>query len=184
MVFYLGLICILGGAYFLLVNFNIINKKTTPDHDKPIEAKKIDNLLIRIFSIVLCAIGLYLVWPESGNKTVSSNTTTPAPTQANPVAGAEVWTDQLKEMLTKQCIENGKKTAEEYPELVNDYCKCATEKITLAMTPEDYTKWMERPREEQTAIIRPIIQTCADIMTKLIELTQTTKPTKEDLKKK
>ena len=74
--------------------------------------------------------------------------------------------------------------SEEYPELVNDYCKCATEKITQAMTPEEYTKWMEKPRDEQTAAIRPIIQTCADIMTKLIELTKTTKPTKEDLKQK
>ena len=184
MLFYLGLICFVGGVYFLLVNLNLIHKKIKSDHDKPAEARRIDNLLIRIFSVTLCLIGLYLIWPSKTASVAVISSNPSSNTQSISTAGAEQWREELKEMLTKQCIDNGKKTAIEYPELVNDYCKCATEKITQAMTPEDYTNWMEKPREEQTATIRPIIQTCADIMTKLIELTQTTKPTKEDLKTK
>lgn len=87
-----------------------------------------------------------------------------------------VWTEELKDIITKQCLENGKRTAEEYPELVNDYCKCATQQISLALTPDDYTRIMELPYEEQGAEIRPIVQTCVDIMTKLIQLSQEAKP--------
>ena len=94
-----------------------------------------------------------------------------------------MWSEELKSIINKQCLENGKRTAVEYPELVNDYCKCATQRISESMTPAEYTQWMEKPKEEQAKYIRPIVQTCADILNKLIELTQQTKPQKEDLKK-
>jgi hypothetical protein len=181
--FYLGLILFIAGVYFLLVNLNIINKKKSEVTDKPIEARKVDNILIRTASVIMCIIGIYLIWPDENKQ--QSKVTTGATTPVNQnTLSSNTWTEELKSIINKQCLENGKKTSEEYPELVNDYCKCATDKISEAMTPNEYTQWMEKPMEEQAQYIRPIVQTCADIMNKLIELTQQTKPQREELKEK
>lgn len=186
MMFYLGLICLVGGVFFLLVNFNIISKKTTAKKSKPIEAQKIDNLLVRVASVLLCISGLYLMWPE--NDTVKEIPIVPVEqTSSNAemvkkiaVMNTRIWNDELKEIITKQCLDNGRKTAQEYPDLVKDYCTCATENISQAMSPTEYTEWMQKSYEEQAARIRPIVQTCVDIMTKLIELSQEAAPKVND----
>ncbi len=184
MIFYLGLICILGGIYFLLSNFKVIGKKSEEQTNQPIEAKKIDNLLIRIASVILCLIGIYMIWPNSSDKLPSQSSGSGVASGAAAKGDIRVWSEELKGIITQQCLENGKRTAEEYPELVKDYCKCATDQISQAMTPDEYTQWMEKPKEEQAKIIRPIVQTCVDIMTKLIELTKETQPNKEGIQKK
>ncbi len=179
--FYLGLICLAIGIYFLLVNFNVISKKQDVASGKPVEAQKIDNILIRSASILLCFAGIYLMWPETNTK--KDIPPTPVASPEKVINNAEmvkliskmnttIWNTELRELITNQCLDNGKKTASEYPDLVKDYCNCATEKIAQSMTPAEYIEWMQKPYDEQAAKIRPIVQTCVDIMTKLIELSQ------------
>ena len=183
MIFYIGLLCFIGGVYFLLVNLNIIHKRNKEESFKPIEARRIDNILIRIGSISLCIIGIYLIWPDEGKQQSKSNPGQPSSSISAPFRNTQVWSEDLKEILNKQCLENGKRTAEQYPDLVKDYCKCATDQISQSMTPEEYTQWMDKPKEEQAKSIRPIVQTCVDILNKLIELTEQTKPKKPEPKK-
>lgn len=184
MSFYLGLILVLAGAYLLLKNFKLVpGTKTDSSDGKPIEARKIDDLLVRLGSVILCVVGIYLLWPESKEETAKPGSAINSQMQDASRGNMEVWNDELKNLLNKQCIENGKRTAETYPELVTDYCKCATEKISQSMTPAEYTQIMEKPREEQARYMRPVVQTCVDIMTKLIELSEQAKPKREDLNK-
>jgi hypothetical protein len=189
MLFYIGLICLALGIYFLLVNFNIIANKKAEVKNVPVEAQKIDALLIRIASLLLCLAGIYLIWPES-NKDSIPTPPVPAEKQTSNAdmlkliadLNTKTWNIELMELITNQCLENGKRTAEEYPDLVKDYCTCATEKISKAMTPDQYVEWMQKSYEEQAAFIRPVVQTCVDIMNKLIELSQESAPKVKDTK--
>ncbi|MBK7736664.1 MAG: hypothetical protein IPI45_02695 [Saprospiraceae bacterium] len=172
MLLYLGIICVLGGVYFLLSNFKIIHKDVVSK--KPIEAQKVDNIIVRTLSILLCCLGLYLIWPEKQNPV-------PVPVQTSDTPKkVYVWEQSARDALTKQCLENGKRTAEAYPQLVNDYCSCATDRITEAMSPEEYTQIISKSKEEQAASIRPLVQSCVDILTRLIQLSE---ESKEDPKK-
>ncbi|HRG68783.1 MAG TPA: hypothetical protein PLS73_08035 [Saprospiraceae bacterium] len=167
MLFYLGVVCILGGIYFLLSNFKIINKNSVSN--KPIEAQKVDNFIVRTLSICMCCLGLYLVWP-------SQKVTASKPVQnSDSPKKVYYWEQSVRDALTKQCLENGKKTAEAYPQLVKDYCSCATDRITEAMSPEDYTQIISKSQEEQAATIRPLVQSCVDILTRLIQLSEESK---------
>ena len=62
MLLYLGIICVLGGVYFLLSNFKIIHKDVVSN--KPIEAQKVDNIIVRTLSILLCCKELDLIWAD------------------------------------------------------------------------------------------------------------------------
>lgn len=167
MLLYLGIICVLGGVYFLLSNFKIINKDVVSK--KPIEAQKVDNIIVRTLSILLCSLGLYLIWPEK-QVPVSK------PIQAvDTPKKVYVWEQSVRDALTKQCLDNGKRTAEAYPQLVKDYCSCATDRITESMSPEEYTQIISKSKEEQATTIRPLVQSCVDILTRLIQLSEESK---------
>lgn len=171
MLLYLGIICVLGGVYFLLSNFKIIHKERVSK--KPIEAQKVDNFIVRTLSILLCCLGLYLIWPEKQDPVSKPNQTIDTPKKVY------VWEQSVRDALTKQCLENGKRTAEAYPQLVKDYCSCATDRITESMSPEEYTQIISKSKEEQAATIRPLVQSCVDILTRLIQLSE---ESKEDTK--
>lgn len=171
MLLYLGIICVLGGVYFLLSNFKIIHKDVVSK--KPIEAQKVDNIIVRTLAILLCALGLYLIWPAKKEPVSTPNQSLETPKKVY------VWEQSVRDALTKQCLENGKRTAEAYPQLVKDYCSCATDRITESMSPEDYTQIISKSKEEQAATIRPLVQSCVDILTRLIQLSE---ESKEDTK--
>ncbi|MBK8486024.1 MAG: hypothetical protein IPO86_13545 [Saprospiraceae bacterium] len=176
MLFYLGCICILGGLYFLLVNLKIISKSTSIESQKPIEAQRIDNFLIRLFSIITCLIGFYFIYSSMDHAKQRNSIILNEQVKSNPKEDIKYWDAAMKQALTNQCLENGKRTAEEYPDLVKEYCNCATDKIAESMSPEEYTQIITKPKEEQAITIRPLVQTCVDILTRLIQLSQEAKP--------
>ncbi len=167
MLFYLGIICIVGAVYFLISSFNVFSKNEAST--KPIEAQKVDLIIKRSLSVLLVCMGVYLLWP-------SEKKITPKPSTQNTASNKVfAWEQSARDALTKQCLENGKRTAEAYPDLVKNYCSCATDRITEALSPEEYTKIISKDKELQAAEIRPIVQSCVDILTRLIQLSEESK---------
>ncbi|MBK9108286.1 MAG: hypothetical protein IPM92_07880 [Saprospiraceae bacterium] len=167
---YLGYILVLAGIYLFAKTFGWIQKKQEPD-TRPEEARKIDRIIALALATICLAAGIYL----SLNNAETPKTSVQAPQKKSAAFTGEnlqYWDAEMKSLLIQQCLENGKRTAEKYPDLVQDYCKCATEKITLAYTPEQYGKLITKPEEEQRQSIAPVVESCVAIMSKLIELSQ------------
>ncbi|MBK8955923.1 MAG: hypothetical protein IPM34_10255 [Saprospiraceae bacterium] len=168
---YLGYLLVLLGIYVLARTLGWIHKKQVAD-DRPEAAKKVDRYIGLGFSVLLCVAGVYLSMgkekPEPAKTTATPQTSSKSFTGEN----LQYWDEEMKSLLIQQCLENGKRTAEKYPDIVQDYCKCATEKITLAFTPEQYGQTISKSPEEQRQIISPVIESCVAIMNKLIELSQ------------
>lgn len=167
---YLGYILIFAGIYLFAKAFGWIQKKQEPD-TRPAEARKIDRMIALGIAGICLAGGVYL--SLGSRETPKVNLQTPEKKSAT-ITGENLqyWDAEMKSLLIQQCLENGKRTAEKYPDLVQDYCKCATEKITLAFTPEQYGKLITKPEEEQRQSIAPVVESCVAIMSKLIELSQ------------
>ncbi|HEX5625236.1 MAG TPA: hypothetical protein VFX48_04390 [Saprospiraceae bacterium] len=180
MLLVLGLAFLLSGIYLILRATHVIKfSPAASAAEKPEEAKRIDQILTIAGAVLLCLVGTYLIWQYVKPEKESAKVSTSLPARPNPDntnRDLSVWDESMKADLTRQCLENGKRTSEEYPDLVKDYCNCATERITNSLTPSEYTQLMSQSREQQTAVIRPIVQTCVDILNRLIELSKETQP--------
>ena len=180
MILFLGLAFLLSGIYLILRATHVIKGSPAASAaEKPEEAEKIDRILTMAGAVLLCLVGAYMIWqhvkPEKEN--AKASTSLPAsPDSGKTKRDLALWDESMKADLTRQCLENGKRTSEEYPDLVKDYCKCATEQISRSLTHSEYTQLMSQTREQQTAVIRPIVQTCVDILNRLIELSKEAQP--------
>lgn len=167
---YLGYALVIAGIYLFAKTFGWIPKKQEPDV-RPEEARKVDRLISLGIAGICLTVGLYL---SLGSRATPKAVVRESQQKPAAFTGANLqyWDAEMKALLIQQCLENGKRTAEKYPDLVQDYCKCATEKITLAFTPEQYGKLITKPEEEQRQSIAPVVESCVAIMNKLIELSQ------------
>ncbi|MCC6753785.1 MAG: hypothetical protein IT266_07355 [Saprospiraceae bacterium] len=180
---YLGYVLMVAGLMLAIRTFVRSRTMAVEDH-RPEAARRIDRYIALGASLLLFSTGLYLgVFRSTAGQPAGEGTSVPstAPVTATPSVAAtgemlQYWTDESRAALRQQCLENGKRTAERYPELVEDYCKCATEKITLAYTPASYQELMIKPVEEQKAAIGPVVESCVAIMNKLIELSNEAQP--------
>ena len=68
------------------------------------------------------------------------------------------WTKKDWKELTQGCLKGSGKKADDYPQLILDYCKCTSDKIMKAMTKEHYNMISEKLKVEQLKELMPIIQ--------------------------
>lgn len=182
---YLGYVLIVAGLLLAIRTF-VRSRTMAADDHRPEAARKIDRFFALGSALLLFMAGVYLGVlrnPErqstgEGASVPSKPSVPSAPSVAATGELLQYWTDESRAALRQQCLENGKRTAERYPELVEDYCRCATEKITLAYTPASYQELMNKPVEEQKAAIGPVVESCVAIMSKLIELSNEAQPQK------
>ncbi|MEI6767251.1 MAG: hypothetical protein WCM76_16595 [Bacteroidota bacterium] len=81
------------------------------------------------------------------------------------IKGKEVeteWTQTERDNQVRDCIFSTKEMGEKYPEIVEDYCECSTDKVTSSMSKEEYDKISSLPVDEQRSKIMPIIKDCFD----------------------
>lgn len=164
----ISIIFILAGIYLIAKSFGFVGQKSKTE-TSPAEAQKVDLWINRGLGIVSIILGIYIM----GNPAESENKQMDAPAQEafSPTGDIYLWGDELKSKLIQQCMENGKATADRYPQIAMDYCKCATDKISISMRPEEYQELISKPAEEQQKVFAPLIEPCVKIMQKLIELT-------------
>lgn len=162
----ISIIIILTGIYLLAKSFGFIGQKTA-EPGSPAEAQKVDLWINRGLGIAAILLGIYLL-----SNPVQSGTQSPdnPPEIYKTTGDIYLWGDELKSKLIQQCMENGKATAERHPQIAMDYCKCATDKISISMRPEEYQELITKPAEEQQKVFAPLIEPCVKIMQKLIEL--------------
>lgn len=162
----ISIIFILAGLYLLAKSFGLIGLRPKMD-ERPMEAQKVDLWINRGLGIASILLGIYMI----SNAAQKEKPVEPPQQEMYTTTGdIYLWGDELKNKLIQQCLENGKATVALYPQIANDYCKCATEKISLSMRPEEYQELINKSVEEQQKVFAPLIEPCVNIMQKLIEL--------------
>ncbi len=169
---YLGILLIVVGLYYLAKTLAWFSFSNNKQDTQPDAAKKVDRIISISLSIIALLAGAYLLFGISKHAGQAAPASPTAVTPSAAYPKVYYWDAAVKENLYKQCLENGKNTAAKYPTIVEDYCKCATAKITEAMDAEMYEKLMAKPVEEQKLEIGPIVESCVKIMNKLIELSK------------
>lgn len=170
-----GIALCLIGIYLGLKGMGWLGKPTAVDL-RPVEAQKVDRFIQFGLAAVCLGLGIYLLLPAKDLATQKfSNSNAQIPQKPN-YENLANWNDESRKALMQQCMENGKRTSEKYPEIVKQYCECATEKITLAFTPQSYQEMLSKPVEEQRQAISPVVESCVLIMNKLMQLTDEAQP--------
>ena len=172
---YLAYLMLVAGLYLGARALGLVHKKQSED-SRPSEAQNVEKYLVLGIAALLISVGIYLLWPASESNPTTTGVTNQTPPSEPNYANLANWTDESRLALMNQCMENGRRTAEKYPEIVKQYCECATSKITLAFTPQSYQDMLSKPVEERRQVISPVVESCVMIMNKLIQLTDEAKP--------
>ena len=100
--------------------------------------------------------------------------------QKLPAEAKAGWTEKIKKEYIDECIKNAGQLYRKKPYLTTKICECSSDKIIKKMTYLESLKFFSSPQEEQTWVIRSIVQSCKDEIEKQetadqIALSNTTK---------
>lgn len=136
-----------------------------------------------ILSINAIAIGIVIIWRLSIQKEMSEPKwytnkkimipiavfliirgiyVLATPSDRYEIGSTSRWSQQHKQILTKNCMRDARDKATNFPTETRKYCECTTENIVKSLTLDEYLTNIKDPIEAQMEHIMPLIEDCLD----------------------